>query len=218
MKPLDKQNDASLDLVLKADTRIAAKYVKAVIGADNTVANATREFCKGFAHNHEGHLPKAIKAGFKALRDSGVFNGLGEQTIKNLSSCAQWIAAQPYTVQDAIFEAENFKATYEATRWPSVEPAEGSEGEEGESDAPAASAPRAKASSEVVAPQNFDGACNAIAMELNTVIEHIAEIYNQYSDNANAGVLVVLAGDINEALEKAAKARLTAPTTLRAVA
>lgn len=205
------------DLVLKADTRIASKYVTAITKADNAVANAERDFCKGFAHNHEGHLPKALKAGFKALRDSGVFSALSDQVIRNLSSRAQWIAAQPYSVQDAIFEADNFKKAYEAARWPKSEADDAAEGEEGESES-AAPAPREPASHAPVIPQNFDGACNEIAIELNTVIEHIAQIFNQYSDHASANVLMVLAADINSAVEKAAKARLATPSKIKAVA
>lgn len=203
------------DLVLKADTRIASKYVTAITKADNAVANAERDFCKGFAHNHEGHLPKALKAGFKALRDSGVFSALSDQVIRNLSSRAQWIAAQPYSVQDAIFEADNFKKAYEAARWPKTEPVENTEGDDGESVTPA---PREPASHAPVIPQNFDGACNEIAIELNAVIEHIAQVFNQYADHASANVLMVLAADINSAVEKAAKARLATPSKIKAVA
>jgi hypothetical protein len=198
------------EFVLKADIQAATKYTMAYLLADSAVENAEREFCKAFAHNHEGHLKAAIKAGFAAIKAAGAFDGLSKQSIDNLSSAAQWIALQPYNTQDDLFEAVAFRKAYQAARWPvsvapsvTVEPVEPAPSKE--SHAAPLIVPHKKA-----ATSNFNEACNDIAVELNTVIEHIAEVIRAYPEHQGNASLGALALDIGRAIEKAAHARLQA--------
>jgi len=202
---IDTKAGDDLALVLQADIQAATKYSIAVLSADSIIENAERDFCKSFSTNHEGALKPAIKQAFAKLKLSGVFEGLAKQSIDNLSSAAQWIAAQPYNAQDAVFEAPYFRKAYQSARWPTT------------SGTPTTSAHNEPTTDKIEAVKvtpspaqemTFDGACNTIAMELNCVIEDIATVINNYPKESKNYILEVLAADIAAAVEKAAHARL----------
>lgn len=213
IKPVKAEDQKGNEFVLKADIAAANKYTLAYLAADSALENAERDFCKAFASNHEGHLKPAIKAGFKTLKESGAFNGLSNQTIDNLSSAAQWIAIQKYELQDKLFESKAFRKAYHAARWPVTVKAEVTK-------ADTVASKEVKPVSQHVTPApvqkaDYNGACNEIAIELNSVIEHISDVIKAYPNHVGNGALEMLAREIGTAIEKAAHARLQTLTTPR---
>ena len=203
-----QQLSPALDLVLTADKRIATTYAKAIMKADGQVQQAERTFCAGFATNHQGQEPKAIKAGFGKLRASKVFEHLAKQSVDNLSSMAQFIAALPEDAQDALFAADNFRKAYLEKRRPvaASTPAGDTEVPDG-IESPASGRENAvpEPASE---PETFDEACNRIAVDLNSVVESIANVLSAHPAHVGGSVLEMLARDIGKAVEKAAHARM----------
>lgn len=196
------------EFVLQADIRAADVYALAYIAADGAIENAEREFCKAFSTNHEGHLKPAIKAGFAKLKESGAFNGLQKQTVDNLSSCAQWVAVQSYDVQDELFDSSAFRKAYHAARWP-VKGSTSSDNDTSATDTNEVKEAPVSVPRYVGKPvQSFNEEANEIAMELNSVIEHISDVMKKYPQHEGSAVLEFLAREIGFSIEKAAKSRL----------